>query len=205
MNRRGGGDFPKSTWHSAKQTRNSFVVGCDVVLNSTTASPQWAGDDADLPPFIAANEQSKQFVKDKLHRNVNVFKTELFNENWYERKNGGEGIMDALERLMKERKLAPRPFKGRDASSSGIAGELTMDLLKKEILEFRTYIEELEKYFTIRAFWFLVHGAEGEHDWHPDSFVADATHRFILSLGCSAEGEQTKSMAWADFKSVANM
>ena len=197
LNEAGGGSKPKKIWHCAKDCPDSIIVACDVIPLSGASNHLLQGG---CPNFITTNECSEQFVRDKLRGNVALLRTPAFDTNWYT----DGGILDQLQNLIRHKKLTPVCYKRRGAHSSGIATKKTIEALR-EIPEFRQYIEQLQENFAIRSFWVLVHGSDGEHDWHPDTFIADATHRFILSLGCSREGGPRKTMGFAHYKDVSKL
>ncbi len=170
------GSQNKTVVHKAGNCPYSFIFGADVRAHS--GGVETFTQDGGIPDFIPANDFSKEFVQNKLQGNVFLLHTDMFNKNWYT----DGGIYDQLKERIHNKRLAPINFSGRDSHSSGANMKHTIEVLS-EIPEFEQYISQLKKYFSVRSFWILVHGAGGEHDWHPDSFVSGATHRCILSLG----------------------
>lgn len=194
INARGSGAHPKFNWHSAFNCRMSYSVCADVIPKSPSScnppsetSSMFAGE---IP---ANNQRAEHFVKNEINGNVFAFHTDRFNQNW-------TAIHRDLQRLIKDEGLLPFEYKNRGALHSGKNRRRTMELLST-IQEFKEYICDLNDNFVVRSFWIILH-INGAHPWHPDSFVADATHRFILSLGCSRQGGDVKYMGFADYRDV---
>ena len=195
INFRGSGTCPRKNWHAVFNCSKSYSVCADVAPKSLSPrNPDGFETSSMFAGEIPANNQSAEhFVKNEINGNVFAFRTERFNQNW-------PSIHRQLQRLIKEEDLTPIEYPKRGALSSGYDYKLTMELLSK-IPEFKEYICDLKDKFVVRAFWIVLH-LHGVHPWHPDKFNADATHRFILSLGCSRQGGEVKCMGFADFRDV---
>lgn len=179
------GSKSKSVYHTAGNCPYSFIFGADV-RPWDSRGVETLSQVGGTPDFIPANDRSREFVQNTLQDHVLVLHTEMF-DDWYTE----GGIYDQLKERIVNKRLAPINYEGRDSHSSGTNMDHTIEVLS-EIREFKQYIDQLRKYFSIRSFWILVHGKYGKHEWHPDSFVSGATHRCILSLGC-----QNKVMGFA--------
>ena len=195
LNAPGSGTHPKYIWHAAFDCPYSYSVCADVRpiffpshnLDGFETSTMFAGE---IP---ANNQRAERFVENEVNGNVFAFRTERFNQNW-------PVIHRELQRLINDERLTPCEYPGRGALHSGFDSNRTMNLLSK-IPAFNDYISDLRANFVVRSFWIILH-LKGAHPWHPDTFVSDATHRFILSLGCSRQGGEVKYMGFADFRDV---
>ena len=194
MNSIGSGSSPKTVWHTALLCPNSFSVCGDVIPKALFDGS--IPDDFTPPASTftgaipAGNERASRFVTNNILGNVHSFHIDNFSDEqrWPE-------IHKELRRLVNEEDLTPLYYKGRKAATSGGNTKRTMELLR-QIPEFDDFITDLETNFVIRAFWIIIH-LDGSHPWHPDSFTADATHRFIMSLGCN-----TKRMGFANYRDI---
>jgi hypothetical protein len=197
MNTNASGSSNGSNWHCVDGAEKTFLFGSDVVPHSGesggTEHPMARNDDEFFPVMTTppGSQRGVEFVE-ALRGHVNLYRTGLFDEGW----STDGGILDQLEDLITNHKLAPIYLPGSGDHTSGTAMEATMEKLST-IPEFKEYIEELKRNFAIRAFWIRIKGGRGVHAWHPDSFTGDATHRFILSLGCTK-----KRMGFAHYTDV---
>ena len=191
MDANAAGSKDKKVFHKAGDCPHSIIVGGDV-RPWESGAVETLSQDGGTPDFIPANSQSREFVENTLQNHVHLLQTDMFDKNWYT----DGGIYDQLQEKIETKRLTPINYDGRDAHSSATNMKHTIEVLS-EIPEFERFISQLKTYFSVRSFWILVHGARGKHDWHPDTFVSGATHRFILSLGC-----QSKVMGFARFSDV---
>lgn len=199
MNATASGSRNGTNWHCIDGDSFTFILGSDVVPHSgesggtESTHPMARNDDEFFPDMTTppGSQRGMQFVE-TLRRNVHLFRTELFDEGW----STEGGILDQLQDLITNHKLAPIYFSRSGDHTSGTAMEATMEKLST-IPEFKEYIDELRRNFAIRSFWIRIKGGRGFHEWHPDSFTGDATHRFILSLGCTK-----KRMGFAHYTDV---
>jgi hypothetical protein len=195
MNSIGSGSSNKTLWHTATICKNTWSVCGDLipkaVVDGTNIPDDFAPPTSTFTGAIpAGNERAGSFVQNNILGNIFSFDTDKFSDmqRWPE-------IHKQLRRMVDEEDLTPLIYEGREAATSGCNTQRTMELLR-QIPEFDDFITDLEANFVVRAFWIIIH-FRGSHPWHPDSFTADATHRFILSLGCN-----TKRMGFANYRDI---
>lgn len=195
MNSIGSGSSPKTVWHAATLCKGSFSVCGDVIpkalFDGSNIPDDFTASTSTFTGVIpAGNERASRFVEKNILGNVFSFDIDNFSDKqrWPE-------IHKQLQRLVDEEDLTPLYYKGREAATSGVNTKRTMELLR-QIPEFDDFITDLKENFVVRAFWIIIH-LGGSHPWHPDSFTADATHRFIMSLGC-----KTKRMGFANYRDI---